>query len=84
LLTKSFQDFQNVIIQENRLIHFSGEAQKRIETLLGWICEEEKKDNVGSPLMLRSYLNIFLTMAFRENSALMKNSCGMQIFPVFI
>ena len=77
LLTKSFQDFQNVIIQENRLIHFSGEAQKRIETLLGWICEEEKKDNVGSPLMLRSYLNIFLTMVFREMTLPMQNKLDM-------
>lgn len=77
LLTKNFQGFQGIIHQDNCLVHFSDEEQQQVEMLLEWIWKEEETNRAGNLLILRSYLNILLTMAFRKMLLPMQNKLDM-------
>ena len=77
LQARDFRSFQGVINPDNCFVHFSGEEQKRIEMLIGWTCEEEQNSDVGNALVLRSCLNMFLTMVFRKMALPMQSRLGM-------
>lgn len=72
-----FQSFQGAIGGENCFVHFSGKEQKRIEMLIGWTCEEQRTEETGNALVLRSCLSLFLTMTFRKMALPMQLKLGM-------
>lgn len=62
----AFKSFSNVISACNCLVHFSAREQKKFETLILGMVDEQNCIQSGCSLVLSSYLNIFLTMVFRK------------------
>jgi AraC-like DNA-binding protein/mannose-6-phosphate isomerase-like protein (cupin superfamily) len=60
-----FSEFQG-ILREGGLLRFDGEERKKIEALIEWTEEEQKKKRIGGELMRRSVLNLLLSMIFRK------------------
>lgn len=72
-----FQQFQGMIHPENCCVHFSGEEQKRMEMLILWAVRETENPAAGGELVLRSCINLFLTMVFRKMALPLQNRLGM-------
>lgn len=61
-----FRAFESAIRPHNCLVHFDGEERRRVEQLIRWATEEEERNEAGSALILRSFINLFLTLVFRK------------------
>ena len=61
-----FSDFEEGRGYEKKLLHFDGEERKKIEALIEWTEEEQKKEAPGGELMKHSALNLLLSMVFRK------------------
>ena len=72
LALDDFKEFESVINKDNCCVEFWGEEQKKIETLISIIEEEQQKQLSGRNLILRSALNLLLTSVFRKMSLPMK------------
>ena len=77
LEAEDFHSFQGEIDENNRFVHFSGKEQNRIEMLIGWTCEEQRTELLGSPLVLRACLSLFLAMVFRKMALPMQGRLSM-------
>lgn len=63
-----FEEFIDIINKESCFMSFSGEEQKRLETIICWITEEEKNTPPATGIVLKSGINMLLTMIFRKMS----------------
>lgn len=61
-----FSEFDVDAVCKNSLIHFDGDERKKIESLIEWTEEEQKKKAPGSELMKHSALNLLLSMILRN------------------
>lgn len=61
-----FSEFDGKAIRRTDLLHFAGEERKKIESLIEWTEEEQKKKLAGGELMRHSALNLLLSMVFRK------------------
>ena len=61
-----FSDFDENVLCKHSLIHFDGDERKKIESLIEWTEEEQKKKAPGSELMKHSALNLLLSMILRK------------------
>jgi len=71
LTLSSFNEFSNKVNRAKQFIHFSKEERNRVEALISIMEDEERKNN-GSDFVLRSALNIFLAIVFRQMSFSLK------------
>ena len=72
LALEDFKEFESIINKDNCCVEFWGEEQKKVESLIAIIEEEQNKQLTGRNLMLRSALNLLLTSVFRKMSLPMK------------
>ena len=61
-----FKKFDVLINKENTVVHFQGEDREKIEMLIKWLSDEQNKNSAGNALILKSAINLFLTMVFRK------------------
>ncbi len=61
-----FKKFDEIINRENSVVHFQGEERERLEMLISWLSDEQNKTLPGNNLVLKSAINLFLTMVFRK------------------
>lgn len=61
-----FSSLSSDVIKDNLLLHFEGEERKRIELLLEWTGEEQKKRAPASELIVYSALSMLLCLVFRK------------------
>lgn len=61
-----FSDLSSSIIKDNVLLHFDGDEKKRIEFLLEWTNEEQKKRLPAADTALYSALTLLLITVFRK------------------
>ena len=66
LRLSGFADVSNLVIKDNLLLHFEGEERKKIEFLIGWVREEQKRDAPSSDMILHSAISMILTVIFRK------------------
>ena len=66
LTLRAFSEFDGVQIKENAWVRFDGEERKKIEGLIEWTEEEQRKSSPGGDLMRHSALNLLLSMIFRK------------------
>lgn len=66
LKLRDFSEFDGSAVHDNILLHFDGEERKKIETLIEWTEEEQRKKALGGDLMKHSALNLLLSMVFRK------------------
>ena len=66
LTLHAFSDFDSTRIKNNILIRFDGEERKKIEGLIEWTEEEQRRSSPGGELMRHSALNLLLSMVFRK------------------
>lgn len=64
--SEDFKVFSEKIEKERRLVHFEGDARKRIESLIDMTVAEQSDVRSGGELMRRSALNILLGLVFRN------------------
>ena len=74
---EGFEEFADIINPENCIVNFSGEDLKNIETLINMLIYEEKNNNPGAGIVLKSGMNMLLTMIFRKMSLPMRHSLGV-------
>ena len=61
-----FKEFSYRVKRDNCVVCFSGEERKTVESLITGMETEQKTMQAGSALMMRSFLNLLLTMVFRK------------------
>ena len=66
LQLNGFADVSDLVIKDNLLLHFEGEERKKIEFLIEWVREEQKKCAPSSDMILHSAISIILTVIFRK------------------
>lgn len=66
LKLRDFAEFDGDVMRENVLLHFEGDERKKMETLIEWTEEEQKKQSPGGDLIRHSALNLLLGMIFRK------------------
>lgn len=74
---EEFKEFQNIIDRDNCCVEFWGEEQKTFEMLISIIETEQNNGNSGRSLMLRSALNLLLTLVFRKMALPMKRELAV-------
>ena len=72
LSLNGFKEFSSLIDSKKRLIHFSTEEQKKIETLIEIVENEQSCGDAGGDLIRHSIINTILTMVFRKMSFKLK------------
>lgn len=72
-----FDEFMGIINSENCFVNFSGEERKKIEMIINWLLHEKKNMPPGASIVLKSGINMLLTMIFRKMSLPMSHSMGM-------
>ena len=66
LKLRDFSEFDGRTMHDHILIHFEGEERKKIESLIEWTEEEQRKSSPGGELMKHSALNLLLSLIFRK------------------
>lgn len=74
---EEFKEFQNIIDRDDCCVEFWGEEQKTFEMLISIIETEQNNGNSGRSLMLRSALNLLLTLVFRKMALPMKRELAV-------
>lgn len=72
-----FKDFSKTVDRRDRILHFSGEERKRLESLILLAHEEQEKEKAGKELMLHSLFNSILILIFRRMALPMKKDAGI-------
>jgi len=63
-----FEDFRKILDENRCKVSFSGNERKQIEDAINAVITEMNQKNSGHELLIRSYLNILITMVFRKMS----------------
>ena len=63
-----FEDFRKILNENKCRVSFSGSERKRIESIIEAIIKEMKEKKAGYELLIRSELNILITIVFRKMS----------------
>lgn len=72
-----FEEFSDIINIENCLVNFSGDERRMIEMFINLLVDEEEVIKPAVNIMLKSGINMLLTLIFRKMSLPMKYSFGM-------
>lgn len=72
-----FEEFIDIINKENCFMNFSGKERQKIETLINWIIQEEADNPPGASIVLKSGINMLLTLIFRKMSLPISQSMGI-------
>ena len=73
LALKDFRDFSNTIPRGHLMMHFSGRERSQLESLMDCVDDAMNHKVPGSELIVRSCINIILTMVFRKMDLPMKD-----------
>jgi len=63
-----FEDFQKILDESRCKVSFTGDDKKRIESVISAVTDEINLKQPGHELLVRSYLNVLITMVFRKMS----------------
>ncbi len=74
LKLRDFSEFEDIVLRENVLLHFDGDERKKVETLIEWMEEEQKRKSVGGELILHAGLALLFSMIFRKMAEERKQS----------
>ena len=69
-----YKDLGSLVDRSNLLVHLTAEESRQFEALIGLAYSEQKTENPGKNLMLRSVFNALLTFTFRKMSLPMKKN----------
>lgn len=71
---EDYKDLGSLVDRSNLLVHLNAEESRQFEALIGLALTEQKAENPGKNLMLRSVFNALLTFTFRKMSLPMKKN----------
>jgi AraC-like DNA-binding protein len=71
---EDYKDLDCLVDRNNLLVHLSAEESRQFEALIGLALSEQRAENPGKDLMLRSVFNALLTFTFRKMSLPMKKN----------
>ncbi len=74
---EDFRELKEKVDRKSLLAHLSPEESKRFEALIDLAVSEQKNENPGKELMLRSAFNALLTFTFRKMSLPMRKNEGI-------
>lgn len=72
-----FDEFKSLVDAGKKFIHFSSDEQKRMETLIDILLNEQNHGDPGGEVIRRSLINTILTMVFRKMSFEFKNKMNI-------
>ena len=77
LKLEEYQSFENMIDKSNCFVNFSGKERKRLEMLIELAAQEFEQNQPGNSIMLKSCINMILTMVFRKMALPMRSDMGL-------
>ena len=77
LKLEEYQSFESLIDKNNCFVNFSGKEKKRLEMLIELAAKEFEQSQPGNYIMLKSCINMILTMVFRKMALPMRSDMSL-------
>lgn len=69
-----FEDFRKILDESRCKVSFSGSERKQFEDVIATMIKETNEKQAGHELLIRSYLNVLITMVFRKMSLALESN----------